>query len=108
MLFVIVVGFFSIEAANFVPFIPEARPTEGGGDVWAQSLFSWMTGAAPAQYGVFGLLAGSRPRVLRLHRVRRRRDERGGGQGSAAHAAAAASSLGLGVVTVLYVLVTSS
>ena len=60
VLFVIVVGAFFINPANYTPFIPEAIPTTGGeGDVWMQSLFSWMTGAAPAQYGVFGLLAGA-------------------------------------------------
>ena len=60
VLFVIVVGFFFINAANYVPFIPESVPTEGGSsDVWAQSLFSWATGAAPAQYGIFGLLSAA-------------------------------------------------
>ncbi|WP_404312313.1 APC family permease [Agrococcus terreus] len=60
VLFVIVVGLFFVQAANFTPFIPEAVPTEGGAtDAWTQSLFSWMTGAAPAQYGVFGLLAAA-------------------------------------------------
>ena len=60
VLFVIVVGAFFINPANYTPFIPESVPTNGGaGDVWAQSLFSFMTGAAPAQYGIFGLLAGA-------------------------------------------------
>ncbi len=60
VLFVIVVGFFFVNAANYVPFIPEAVPTEGGSaDVWTQSLVSWATGAAPAQYGIFGLLAAA-------------------------------------------------
>ncbi|UOE44463.1 APC family permease [Agromyces larvae] len=60
VLFVIVVGFFFVKAANFTPFIPEAVPTEGGAsDAWTQSLFAWMTGAAPAQYGVFGMLAAA-------------------------------------------------
>lgn len=60
VLFVIVVGFFFVKAANFTPFLPEAVPTEGGAsDAWTQSLFSWFTGAAPAQYGVFGMLAAA-------------------------------------------------
>jgi APA family basic amino acid/polyamine antiporter len=60
VLFVIVVGAFFINAANYSPFIPAEVPKEGGAsDVWTQSLFSFMTGAAPAQYGVFGLLAGA-------------------------------------------------
>jgi len=60
VVFVIVVGFFFVKAANFTPFIPEPVPTDGGaGDVWTQSLVSWATGAAPAQYGVFGMLAAA-------------------------------------------------
>ncbi|WP_395243766.1 APC family permease [Agromyces sp. MMS24-K17] len=60
VVFVIVVGFFFVNAANFTPFIPEPVPSEGGAaDAWTQSLFSWLTGAAPAQYGVFGMLAAA-------------------------------------------------
>ncbi|WP_022886192.1 amino acid permease [Glaciibacter superstes] len=60
VLFVIIVGAFFINAANYTPFIPAEVPKEGGAsDVWTQSLFSFMTGAAPAQYGIFGLLAGA-------------------------------------------------
>ncbi|TFD26839.1 amino acid permease [Cryobacterium cryoconiti] len=60
VLFVIVVGAFFINPKNYTPFIPEAVPSTGGdGDVWMQSLFSFMTGAQPAQYGLFGLLAGA-------------------------------------------------
>ncbi|TFB86416.1 amino acid permease [Cryobacterium algoricola] len=60
VLFVIVAGAFFINPANYSPFIPAAIPTAGGdGDVWMQSLFSFMTGAQPAQYGLFGLLAGA-------------------------------------------------
>ncbi|WP_120337550.1 amino acid permease [Cryobacterium soli] len=61
VLFVIVVGAFFINPANYSPFIPESVPTTDGvgSDVWTQSLFSFMTGAAPAQYGIFGLLAGA-------------------------------------------------
>jgi basic amino acid/polyamine antiporter, APA family len=60
VLFVIVVGAFFIRPENYTPFIPEAVPGTGGdGDVWMQSLFAFMTGAHPAQYGVFGLLAGA-------------------------------------------------
>ncbi|KQM14349.1 amino acid permease [Plantibacter sp. Leaf171] len=60
VIFVIVVGAFYVKAANYTPFIPAEVPTKGGAsDTWSQSLFSFMTGAAPAQYGVFGLLAGA-------------------------------------------------
>ena len=60
VLFVIIVGAFFINVKNYTPFIPKSVPTTGGsGDVWMQSLFSFMTGAAPAHYGLFGLLAGA-------------------------------------------------
>ncbi|HXH34566.1 MAG TPA: amino acid permease [Plantibacter sp.] len=60
VIFVIVVGAFFVKAANYTPFIPDEVPTKGGAsDAWSQSLFSFMTGAAPAQYGIFGLLAGA-------------------------------------------------
>ncbi|ROS50317.1 APC family permease [Frigoribacterium sp. PhB24] len=60
VLFVIVVGFFFVKASNYTPFVPESQPRPAGeGDVWTQSLFSFVSGAEPAQYGVFGLLAGA-------------------------------------------------
>ena len=61
VVFVIIVGAFFINPKNYTPFIPAEVPSTGGGDggVWMQSLFSFMTGAAPAQYGLFGLLAGA-------------------------------------------------
>ncbi|KFF60972.1 amino acid permease [Cryobacterium sp. MLB-32] len=60
VVFVIIVGAFFIKVENYTPFIPASVPSKPGeGDVWMQSLFSFMTGAAPAQYGLFGLLAGA-------------------------------------------------
>ncbi|MGY0797928.1 amino acid permease [Lysobacter sp. A286] len=60
VLFVIVVGFTYLKVENFTPFVPPAVPTGGGdSDVWSQSLVSWATGAAPAQYGVAGVLSGA-------------------------------------------------
>jgi APA family basic amino acid/polyamine antiporter len=60
VLFVIVVGFTYLNPANFSPFVPPSAPTTGGAaDVWSQSLFSWATGAAPAKYGVAGVLSGA-------------------------------------------------
>ncbi|WP_430592139.1 APC family permease [Humidisolicoccus flavus] len=60
VLFVIVVGAFFVNPANYSPFIPPAEPAgPGEGDVWAQSLVSFVTGQEPATYGVFGLLAGA-------------------------------------------------
>lgn len=62
VLFVIVVGFFFVKASNYTPFVPPSQPTAdtgGAGDAWSQSLFSFLSGAEPTQYGVFGLLAGA-------------------------------------------------
>lgn len=60
VLFVIVVGLTYFNVDNLTPFIPPAVPTEGGsGEVWSQSLFSWLTGAAPAKYGIAGVLSGA-------------------------------------------------
>lgn len=61
VLFVIIAGLFYLKAENFTPFIPEAVPSSGNGTtgVLEQSLFSFATGAAPAQYGMAGVLAGA-------------------------------------------------
>ena len=60
VVFVIIVGAFFINVDNYTPFIPASVPAQGAADdVWLQSMFSFMTGAAPAQYGIFGLLAGA-------------------------------------------------
>jgi APA family basic amino acid/polyamine antiporter len=60
VLFVIVVGFLYVRAENYTPFVPESVPTSGGGGgVWTQSLFSFLSGAEPAQYGVLGILSGA-------------------------------------------------
>ncbi|MGL3199953.1 MULTISPECIES: amino acid permease [Curtobacterium] len=60
VVFVIVAGAFFVKAANFTPFVPPAAPSkDADGSFWTQSLVSWATGSAPAQYGVFGLLAAA-------------------------------------------------
>nr|WP_231713401.1 amino acid permease [Arthrobacter sp. zg-Y769] len=61
VLFVIVAGFFYVKAENYTPFIPDAVATSGSGaeGVLQQSLFSFLTGAAPAQYGLMGVFAGA-------------------------------------------------
>jgi basic amino acid/polyamine antiporter, APA family len=57
-LFVIVVGFFYVRAENYTPFIPPSQPSAGGSGL-EQPLWSWATGLAPSTYGVTGLLAGA-------------------------------------------------
>lgn len=60
VVFVIVVGLTYFDAGNLTPFVPPAVPTGGAsGDAWSQSLFSWATGAAPAKYGLAGVLSGA-------------------------------------------------
>jgi len=57
-LFVIVAGFFYVRAENYTPFIPPSEPAEGASGL-EQPLWSWMTGLEPSMYGVTGLLAGA-------------------------------------------------
>ncbi|MGG5175111.1 amino acid permease [Pseudarthrobacter sp. J1763] len=61
VLFVIVVGFLYVKVENYSPFVPTSVPTanDGGADVMKQSLFSFLSGAAPAQYGTMGIFAGA-------------------------------------------------
>ena len=60
VLFVIVVGFTYVRAENYTPFVPDPVATaSAGGNVWTQSLFSFLSGAEPQQYGVVGILAGA-------------------------------------------------
>ncbi len=60
VLFVIAVGFSYLQFENFIPFIAPSEPATGAAaDPWSQSLWSWATGAAPARYGVAGVLSGA-------------------------------------------------
>ncbi|SDH57048.1 amino acid/polyamine/organocation transporter, APC superfamily [Actinokineospora alba] len=60
VLFVIVLGLFFVKAANYTPFIPEARPpTDGSGGGVEQSLFSLIAGHEGSAFGGFGLLAAA-------------------------------------------------
>ncbi|MFJ3956030.1 amino acid permease [Arthrobacter sp. NPDC090010] len=61
VLFVIVAGFAYLNVKNYTPFVPESVPTsvDSGQGVMTQSLFAFMTGAAPAQYGILGVFAGA-------------------------------------------------
>src|SRR5690606_21292595 len=60
VVFVIVVGLTYFNADNLTPFVPPSEPAGGAeGDVWSQSLLAWLTGAAPAKYGIAGVLSGA-------------------------------------------------
>jgi len=57
-LFVIVVGFFFVDASNYTPFVPPAQPAPEQGNL-EQPLVGFLTGLEPTTYGVMGLLAGA-------------------------------------------------
>jgi basic amino acid/polyamine antiporter, APA family len=59
VLFVIVLGAFFINAANYTPFIPPAAPAHPEASGLQQSLLSLFGGEANSTYGVYGLLAAA-------------------------------------------------
>ena len=65
VLFVVVVGFFYVKAANFTPFIPPSEPASAlSGSSPAptgllQPLWQFATGMTPSVYGVPGILSGA-------------------------------------------------
>src|SRR6478609_9093955 len=59
VLLVIVVGFFYFNASNLSPFIPPAQPVPGGGRALDQPLLQLITGGAPSNFGVFGILSAA-------------------------------------------------
>jgi APA family basic amino acid/polyamine antiporter len=59
VLFVIVLGAFYINAANYTPFIPPPAPAESDEGVMTQSLLSLFGGEANSTFGVYGLLAAA-------------------------------------------------
>ncbi|WP_434994769.1 amino acid permease [Arthrobacter sp. Ld5] len=60
VLFVIVVGFFYVDAANYTPFVPASEPATDGGTGWAEQPFlSFLSGATPAAFGFTGIISGA-------------------------------------------------
>jgi basic amino acid/polyamine antiporter, APA family len=59
VLFVIVLGAFFINAANYTPFIPPPAPVEADEGGMTQSLLSLVGGGANSTFGVYGLLAAA-------------------------------------------------
>jgi len=57
-LFVIVVGFFFVDASNYSPFVPPSQPAPEQSAL-EQPLVGFLTGLEPTTYGVMGLLAGA-------------------------------------------------
>lgn len=57
---VIVVGIALVDPSNWVPFIPESQPAEGGGGSFqSQPLITSIFGLEPAVFGVAGVIAGA-------------------------------------------------
>ena len=65
VLFVVIVGFFSVKAENFTPFIPPSEPSTSSEAVMNQPLWQWVTGMTPVD------LRGARHPVRRGARVLR-------------------------------------
>lgn len=59
VLFVIFAGLQFIHPANYHPFIPQSVPSTGSGRALGQPLLQWVTGSAPAHFGVGGVIAGA-------------------------------------------------
>ncbi|PPB48796.1 amino acid permease [Arthrobacter pityocampae] len=60
VLFVIVVGFFYVDPANYSPFVPASEPATDGGAGWAEQPFlSFLSGATPAAFGFTGIISGA-------------------------------------------------
>src|SRR5690606_13419586 len=59
VLFVIILGAFFINVANYTPFIPPPAPAESDAGGMTQSLLSLFGGEANSTFGVYGLLAAA-------------------------------------------------
>ena len=57
-IFVIVVGFFYINTANFSPFVPPSQPAPERTSL-EQPVFAFLFGLEPTAYGVIGVLSGA-------------------------------------------------
>ncbi|MEJ7634875.1 amino acid permease [Aeromicrobium sp.] len=56
--FVIVAGLFFIKAANYSPFVPESKPTEGTSGL-DSTLLQSIFGVEPTVFGVYGIIAAA-------------------------------------------------
>lgn len=58
VLLVIIAGAFFIKGANYTPFIPPSKPTEGGSGIHAP-LVQLLFGFTPSSFGVMGIFAAA-------------------------------------------------
>ncbi len=103
-LFVIVVGFFYVKAANYTPFLPPSRPAPDL-PLLKQPLIGVLTGQDPSMYGVMGVLSGAALvffAFIGFDIVATTAEEAKDPQRTIPRGVLG----GLGIVTVLYVLVT--
>ncbi|NYE95429.1 APA family basic amino acid/polyamine antiporter [Psychromicrobium silvestre] len=60
VLFVIVVGLFYVKAQNYTPFVPPSQPVSTSSSNWAEQPFlSFLSGSTPAMYGFTGVISGA-------------------------------------------------
>ncbi|KQY46275.1 amino acid permease [Cellulomonas sp. Root137] len=57
-IFVIVVGFFYVNTANYSPFVPPSQPAPERTSL-EQPVFAFLFGLEPTSYGVIGILSGA-------------------------------------------------
>ena len=57
-IFVIVVGFFYVNTANYSPFVPPSQPAPERTSL-EQPVFAFLFGLEPTAYGVIGILSGA-------------------------------------------------
>ncbi len=61
VIFIVISGASYVKVSNFHPFLPPSEPVPAGSatGVMGQSLFSFLSGAEPTRYGVYGLLGAA-------------------------------------------------
>ncbi len=103
-LFVVVVGFFYVKAANYSPFVPPSQPAPPQAEL-DQPFFAFLTGMTPTTYGIVGVLSGAALvffAFIGFDVVATTAEETKDPQRTMPRGIL----IGLGIVTVLYVLVT--
>ncbi|EDY45306.1 amino acid permease [Streptomyces sp. SPB074] len=58
VLIVVIVGAFFVTGANYKPFVPPSKPTEGGGGLTAP-LIQLLSGFTPSNFGIMGIFTAA-------------------------------------------------